>query len=121
MFTVFGHRGPSVHGDDDPFLVLGDELRRRGWGARVVRYRVGGEVDVRLRVSRSGSLVVELLGPCGGLPCHERWEAVRIADGRRAVWCGPPHECPQDELTTFLEELLRRDDIHLAGRYTRLG
>lgn len=108
-------------GDDDHLDVVCDRLRRRGWDSRVVRYSLVGDVDVRLGVERPGSPAVELLGACEGLPCSDRWQAVRVTADGRTVWCGPPHECPLAELIAFLEDLLRHDDAQLAGRYTRLG
>jgi hypothetical protein len=108
-------------GDDDHLDVVRDQLTRRGWEARVVRYSLVGDDDVRLDVGRPGSPAVQLLGACGGLPCRERWQAVRITDDGRAVWRGPSHECPQADLIAFLEDLLGRDDAELAERYRRLG
>lgn len=111
---------PSGEGSDQ-LDVLAETLRRRGWDARVVRFEVGGDVDVRLDVGEPGPLGVELLGGCGGLSCHDRWEAVRIADDGRAVWEGPRHDCTETDVIMFIEDLLLGDDHDLARRYTRLG
>ena len=108
-------------GDDDHLDVVRDQLAQRGWDARVVRYSLAGDDDIRLDVEGPGSPAVELLGACGGLPCRGQWQAVRVSDDGRAVWCGPSHECPQAELIAFLEDLLRRDDAELTERYRRLG
>ena len=106
---------------DDHLDVMRGELERRGWDARVVRYSVVGDLDVRLDVERPGCPAVELLGGCSGMSCGDSWQAVRITADGRVVWCGPSHACPQAALIAFLEDLLRCDDAELAGRYTRLG
>lgn len=111
---------PSREGNDQ-LDVLAETLRRRGWDARVVRYEVAGDVDVRLDVGDHEPPGVELLGGCGGLSCHDRWEAVRITDDGRAVWAGPRHDCTQADVIVFIEDLLLGDDHDLARRYTRLG
>lgn len=122
MSTASPHRPPRPFPEDHDHLdVVRDELERRGWQARVVRYSLVGDVDVRLDVERPGHPAVELLGPCGGHPCADRWQAVRITADGRVVWCGPSHPCPQGALIGFVEDLLRCDDAQLAGRYTRLG
>jgi hypothetical protein len=112
--------GPPPPGADDGLQELGEELQRR-WDARLVRCHAGGELDVRLEVSRPGGPAVELLGPWADAPCGDRWQAVRITPDGRVVWCGPSRSCSRAELTRFVEELLRRDPEQLAERYTPLG
>lgn len=101
--------------------TLGGQLRHRGWTARVVPYRIGGDIDTRLEVRGPGSPAVEVLGNCADAPRHARWEAVQIAGGNRTVWCGPRHDCAYDDLIVFVEDLLQRDEDELTGRYLRLG
>lgn len=101
--------------------MLADELRRRGWDARVVRYEVSGDFDIRLDVGEPGPVGVELLGGCGRLSCHDRWEAVRVTDGGRAVWAGPAYGCTPAELIIFVQDLLLGSEQDLGRRYTRLG
>ena len=106
---------------DDRLDVMRDELERRGWDARVVRYSVVGDLDVRLDVERPRGPAVELLGGSSGVSCGDSWQAVRITADGRVVWCGPSHACPLAESIAFVEALLRCDDAELADRYTRLG
>lgn len=106
---------------DDGLEALGGQLRRRGWTARVVHYRIGDDIDTRLEARGPGSPAVEVLGNCADAPCHARWEAVQLVGGNRTVWCGPRHDCSQGDLIVFVEDLLRRDEDELGGRYLRLG
>jgi len=94
-------------------------LRARGWDARLERWPLFGDDDVRVRVRvrSEDDHVVELLGSWGEQLCGDRWQAVRAGSGNRAVWCGPPRGCPQEELVAFVEDLMRRDSRELADRY----
>ena len=111
---------PSV-GDGGSLQAVAEELTRRGWGARVVRRTVVGELDVRLRVTGSDAPVAELLDAWGTRPCSDRWQAVRIAPHSRVVWCGPARPCPMAEVTAFVEDLLRCDRSALVEHYAELG
>lgn len=108
-------------GDGNDLHALCDGLRQRGWPSRVVSCQVCGDEDVRLQVAGPGVLAVELLGPLGGGPCGDRWQAVRITPDERIVWCGPPRSCPPRRARQFIEDLLQRDVEELASRYQRLG
>jgi hypothetical protein len=122
MSITSTHRLPSFWpGDGGSLQAVAEELCRRGWGARVVRRTVVGELDVRLRVTGSGAPAAELLDAWGNRPCGDRWQAVLIAPHSRVVWCGPARPCPMAELTAFVEDLLRLDPTELSGRYTALG
>ena len=101
--------------------ALAEELHRRGWGARVVRRTIVGELDVRLRVAGAGGPAVELLDEWGDASCGDRWQAVLIASHSRVVWCGPARPCAMAELTSFVEDLLRLDRTQLSQRWTALG
>jgi hypothetical protein len=101
--------------------VVCEELRRRGWGARLVRCCTCGELDERLEVARPGGRSVELLGPWEGSTAGDRWQAVRITPGSRVVWCGPCRSCGREELVEFVEALLCREAPQLGDRYTALG
>ena len=119
---------PSIHrvsspsaGDGGSLRAIADELQRRGWDARVVRRTVVGELDVRLRVTRSSAPAVELLDAWENRPCGDRWQAVLIAPHSRVVWCGPARPCRLEELVSFVEDLLRLGRSELSGRWTALG
>lgn len=121
MSATSTYRTQARSPDDDRLQVLAERLRRRGWPARVMRYTVGEDLDVRLTVGVEGPLAVEVLGAWGDTACRDRWQAVRITDDGRAVWSGPPRACTEEALVTFVEELLRRDEAQLAGHYRLLG
>lgn len=113
--------GASVRAEIDALEAIREELGRRGWPTRLVRYCVVGEVDVRLQVGALRALAVELLGPCGEFPCGDRWQAVRIEPDSRVAWCGPARSCGTGEVLGFVEDLLRDRVEDLARRYDRLG
>ena len=115
------HEAVPPVGDDDRLDLIREELQRRGRNARIVRYSLVGDVDVRLEVGPPGYPAVELLGTCEGLPCRDRWQAVRITAEGRTVWAGPSHECPSGPVVGFVEDLLGQGDAQLTGRYRHLG
>ena len=121
MSVTSTHRMPPWAGDGGSLQALAEELCRRGWGARVVRRSVVGELDVRLRVTGAGTPAAELLDTWGSTPCGDHWQAVLIEPHRRVVWCGPARPCPMAELTAFVEDLLRLDRTELSEHYTALG
>jgi len=96
------------------------EARQRGWTAQVVDRSIEDESDVRLLIRRRGAPArVEVLGP-GDLPVGPCWQAVRVRNGARVVWCGPQRRCGS-ELLDFVADLLDADDDVLARRYRSLG
>jgi hypothetical protein len=118
--SIYRMSAPSA-GDGGSLRAVADELHQRGWDARVVRRTVVGELDVRLRVTRSGAPAAELLDAWENRPCGDRWQAVLIAPHSRVVCCGPARPCPLVELVSFVEDLLRLDRSELAARWTALG
>lgn len=100
-------------------LTAAEELARRGWAARICRYRILGEVDERLRVHGPGHLVVELLAALPEAPEDDPWRAVRLLPGRRCTWCAPGG--PGADVVAFVEDLLTRDEADLRRRYRACG
>jgi hypothetical protein len=105
-----------------PLAGLADavrELERRGRSVRWDLSDCCGVTDVRLLVDTGGPAVsVEVLVP-GPADCW--WDAVRVKPASRLVWRGPQRECPGDQLTRFVEDLLTQDVEQLPGRYQLLG
>jgi hypothetical protein len=101
--------------------VACEELNRRGCHARLRRYEVAGDADLRLQVVRAGGRVlVEVLAPTG--PDAE-WHAVRVASGDRTIWCGPARSDVVSglDLVPFVEDLLSSDVEVLGHRYRDCG
>ena len=94
------------------------QLETRGWCVRWDVAECWGVSDVRLVVDGGGLPAVEVLVPDSD---EHGWDAVRVTPAGRLVWRGPELECPADELVFFIEDLLTRDDEHLAARHRLLG
>ena len=97
-------------------LIAG--LRGRGLTCSILRIRVAGELDVRLRAGRPQTPVsVEVLGPAAG---GRGWAAVRVHGDDRQVWLGPLPLNPA-LLADFVADLLECTEATLEQRYLRLG
>lgn len=97
-------------------------LEDRGLCVELSADECGCGRDHRLHVrAPAGSVEAELLGPIAGLldlPC---WHAVRVSNGDRAVWCGPPRMCDGASLGRFVADLVELPTNELIRRWQRLG
>jgi hypothetical protein len=105
-----------------PPAGLVERLHERGLHTQLRVGEAGVGPDPRLHIrSPRAAVRVELLGPLAGLRDGPVWQAVRVADGHRAVWCGPPRTCTDGVLCRFVSDLIELSTDELLGWWQRLG
>lgn len=106
------------------------DLRQLSPRCRLLAESVCGEPDLRVEVRcPDDGLAVELLccsPPAGPDPLTDvidtsRWQAVRVDDGCRQVWQGPPSDCDRAAVVRFVADLLNATEDELGRRYELLG